>query len=91
MNTSTASIAHAVGVDVGDDALVVHLEDGRTITTPLAWFPRLQAATKEQRLRWRFIGRGIGIHWEDLDEDISVQHLLAPGHATAGSVADAAP
>lgn len=62
---------------VTDEALVVDLSDGRTLSVPLAWFPRLLHATAEERGNWRLIGRGEGIHWPDLDEDISVQNLLA--------------
>jgi hypothetical protein len=59
------------------DALVVILQDGRQISAPLAWFPRLKGATAAQRKNWRLIGGGVGIHWEDVDEDISVESLLA--------------
>ena len=69
--------AIAKGVTVGDDALVVDLADARTITVPLAWFPRLAHGTPAERANWRLIGRGLGIHWPDLDEDISVEGLLA--------------
>jgi Protein of unknown function (DUF2442) len=68
--------ATAVDVTVLDDRLVVVLADGRELATPLAWFPRLLDATPEQRRNWRFIGRGHGIHWPDVDEDISVASLL---------------
>ena len=79
MNTSLVDsppLARAQDVQVSGDALVVHLEDGRTITTPLSWFPRLRDAAPEQRARWRFIGPGTGIHWPDIDEDISIARLL---------------
>ena len=79
MNTSLVDnppLARAQDVQVSADALVVHLEDGRTITTPLSWFPRLRAAAPEQRARWRLIGPGTGIHWPDIDEDISIAGLL---------------
>ena len=66
----------AVDVTVLDDRLVVTLADGRELAAPLAWFPRLLEATPEQRRNWRFIGRGHGIHWPDVDEDISVASLL---------------
>jgi hypothetical protein len=66
----------ALDVTVTDDKLVVILADGRELSTPLAWFPRLMAATTEQRKNWRLIGRGLGIHWPDVDEDISVESLL---------------
>ena len=67
----------AQSVSVSDDALVVDLADGRTITVPLAWFPRLAHGTPAERAEWRMIGSGEGIHWPDLDEDISVESLLA--------------
>jgi hypothetical protein len=67
----------AVEVSVSTDALHVSLADGREVSAPLAWFPRLLKATKEQRNNWRLIGGGIGIHWEDVDEDISVESLLS--------------
>lgn len=66
----------AENVKVADDTLHVDLRDGRTISVPLAWFPRLLHSTHEERRNWRLIGRGQGIHWEDLDEDISVGGLL---------------
>ncbi len=59
-----------------DDALIVALSDGREISAPLEWFPRLRDATSRQRKNWRLIAKGIGIHWEDIDEDISVASLL---------------
>jgi len=64
-------------VTVTEDTLSVDLSDGRTITVPLAWFPRLLHATPKERNNWRVIGKGHGIHWTDLDEDISVEGLLA--------------
>jgi len=67
----------AENVTVSDDMLCVDLSDGRSISVPLAWYPRLLRATAAERKRWRLIGRGLGIHWEDLDEDISVAGLLA--------------
>jgi hypothetical protein len=71
--------ATAVDVTVMDDRLVVILADGRELSAPLAWFPRLLDATPEQRRNWRFIGRGRGIHWPDVDEDISTGSLLKAG------------
>ena len=69
------ALAQTVSVD--DEALVVDLEDGRTITVPVVWFPRLAHGTPKERANWRLIGSGEGIHWPDLDEDISVESLLA--------------
>ena len=78
MNTSVVSPsqARARAVEFIPDAFVVHLEDGRSLTVPIEWFPRLRDATPEQRKRWRLIGPGTGIHWPDIDEDISVAGLL---------------
>jgi hypothetical protein len=66
-----------VDVKVTDDDLTVQLEDGRTLTVPLVWYPRLLHGGKRERSRWRLIGRGIGIHWPALDEDISIEGLLS--------------
>jgi hypothetical protein len=77
---STLSVkpaADAVGVSFTKDSVVVTLADGRQVSAPLEWFPRLRDATAKQRKNWRLIGRGVGIHWEDIDEDISVRSLLA--------------
>jgi hypothetical protein len=70
-------IPYAESVTVTEDALTVELSDGRTLSVPLAWFPRLLHATSEERNHWRLIGKGEGIHWEDIDEDISIENLLA--------------
>jgi Protein of unknown function (DUF2442) len=66
----------ARGVSFGDDTLVIDLEDGRQLAVPIAWFPRLMAADPSQRSNWELVGRGIGISWPDIDEDISVTNLL---------------
>jgi hypothetical protein len=76
--------AEAVKVAVTDDTLTVDLVDGRTVSVPLAWYPRLAHATMPERDNWRVIGRGEGIHWADLDEDVSVEGLLE-GRASAES------
>ena len=68
--------ATAVDVTVMDDRILVVLADGREIAVPLVWFPRLADATAEQRKNWRLIGHGRGIHWPEIDEDISVASLL---------------
>lgn len=79
MNTSAIEMRmpKAVDVKVTGDSLTVELSDGRSVSAPLAWFPRLLHASTKERKHWRLIGRGYGIHWEDLDEDISVESLLA--------------
>jgi hypothetical protein len=70
----------AVSVEILDGDLVVHLEDGRTVHVPLDWFPKLRDASPELLGDWRLIGRGVGIHWPKLDEDLSVRGLLVPEH-----------
>ncbi|HXH20438.1 MAG TPA: DUF2442 domain-containing protein [Dehalococcoidia bacterium] len=80
------SVPDAARVEVSDDTLTVELSDGRSISVPLAWYPRLLHARPEERRRWRLIGGGQGIHWDDLDEDISVEGLLA-GRRSAESQA----
>ena len=72
-------------VTISEDELSVALMDGRTITVPLAWYPRLEAATAAQRAHWEMAGAGYGIHWPDLDEDLSTESLLAGARAPAGS------
>ena len=59
-----------------DNFMHIRLLDGREVSVPLEWFPKLRDATEEQRKKWRLIGRGVGIHWEELDEDISVEGIL---------------
>jgi hypothetical protein len=66
----------ATGVRFDEKMLHVQLSDGREISVPLDWFPKLRNATPEQRSHWSLIGKGIGIHWDDLDEDLSVAGLL---------------
>ena len=67
----------ATDVSLRDEMLVVELSDGRALAVPLVWYPRLWHGTPEERNRWRLIGRGEGIHWPELDEDLSVDGLLA--------------
>jgi len=69
----------ATDVAFGEDTFCITLADGRQITVPLEWFPRLRDATEEQRKQWRLIGGGVGIHWKAIDEDISVESILALG------------
>ena len=68
--------ALATDVRIDEERLHVQLSDGREISAPLDWFPKLRNATQEQRSHWKLIGKGIGIHWADLDEDLSVAGLL---------------
>ena len=79
MNTLAVEIRvpEALSVSLTDDTLSVDLRDGRSISVPLAWFPRLLHSSAQERNNWRLIGKGQGIHWEDIDEDISVEGLLA--------------
>lgn len=70
-----------------EDVLIVDLVDGRTISVPLVWYPRLLSATPEQRANWRVAGGGFGIHWPDVDEDLNTDGLLRGAPAPRGSVA----
>ena len=78
MSTLSAGIkaAKAQRVVVTDDALIVDLSDGRTVSVPLAWFPRLLHGTASERHHWRLVGDGEGIHWPEIDEDVSVENLI---------------
>jgi hypothetical protein len=77
MSTSEPRIdPRAVDVTVEEDELTVSLADGRRLTVPLAWFPRLVRAEPAQRRNWRLVGEGRGIRWPDVDEDLSVEGLL---------------
>jgi Protein of unknown function (DUF2442) len=77
MSISTLDLPRALGVSFAEDAVCVTLSDGRMISAPLAWFPRLLNATQPERDEWRLTGAGEGIHWPRLDEDISIESLLA--------------
>ncbi|HEY1781000.1 MAG TPA: DUF2442 domain-containing protein [Roseiarcus sp.] len=68
--------AEAMSVEFAGDSMRVVLADGREISAPLEWFPRLRDASEAQRLNWRLIGRGEGVHWPNVDEDVSVNALL---------------
>jgi hypothetical protein len=72
-----SAAGRATAVRVTEDSLVVDLADGRTVSVPLAWYPRLLQGSPEERANHRFIGEGEGIHWPDLDEDVSVENILA--------------
>ncbi len=74
-------IANAVNVKVSDETLTVSLDDGRIISIPISWYPRLMHSSPQKRNNYRLIGNGAGIHWDDIDEDISVQGLIAGHHS----------
>jgi len=78
MTTLTFEIrlAQIQSISISEDTLTADLSDGRTISVPLNWFPRLLHGTPAERANWRLIGKGEGIHWPDLDEDISVENLI---------------
>lgn len=82
---TSVAIAMATQVAVTDNSLSVDLTDGRTITVPIVWFPRLQHGTVEERNHWQLIGNGHGIHWPDLDEDIRVEGLLLGQKSSEGA------
>jgi hypothetical protein len=73
-------------ISFSEDSFTVELMDGRAITTPLAWFPRLLHASPEQRQNWQIGGAGYGIHWPDVDEDLSTEGLLRGAPAPRGSL-----
>jgi hypothetical protein len=90
MNTLEPKAGERVtAVHFTDDTISVDLFDGRTITVPLTWYPRLLHATKEQRANWEIAGAGYGIHWPDIDEDLNTQGLLqgAPAPRSASRAA----
>jgi hypothetical protein len=88
MPTSAPSAGVAItDVRVDDDHLIVYLRDGRSVSVPLAWYPRLLHASVAQRNRWEIAGGGFGIHWPDVDEDLSVEGILAGAPAPGARVA----
>lgn len=76
-------------VEITEDALEVRLMDGRVISVPLVWYPRLLEATPEQRANWQISGGGYGIHWEDIDEDLSTEGLLRGAPAPRPNLVEA--
>ena len=78
MSTSVTKAGEAMAAEAWFDADMMHVRllDGREISVPVEWFPKLRSASEEQRKKWRLIGKGIGIHWEDIDEDIAIASLL---------------
>lgn len=77
MSTLVETVPRAVDIWFTEDMMYVRLEDGREIGVPIEWFPKLRKATDSQRANWRLIGQGVGIHWEELDEDVSVRKLIS--------------
>ena len=84
ISTIDVNVPDAEAVDVSEDTLTAELSDGRTISVPVAWYPRLLHGTVAEKNNWRLVGSGQGIHWPDLDEDISVESLLAGRPSTEG-------
>jgi len=77
MNTLAVKLdAHAIDVNIDDASLHFILADGREISAPLEWFPRLRDASPDQRQKWRLIGKGIVVHWPEIDEDIAVSTIM---------------
>jgi len=83
----SAADERVVDVKVTEDLLSVRLMDGRTISVPLVWYPRLLHATRKQRKNWQIAGGGYGIHWEEIDEDLSTEGLLRGAPAPSPSLA----
>ena len=88
MSTAVSVESRIDHVDVTDETITAHLVDGRVISVPLAWSWRLSDATPAQRANWRLIGDGHGVHWPDIDEDISAEGMLngLPAHRPRGAV-----
>ncbi len=88
MNSAVVTVAlpRILKVQVTEDSLIVDLEDGRTISVPLSWYPRLVYATAEERQNFQIVGAGYGIHWPDVDEDIGVEGLLLGKRSTESLV-----
>ena len=89
MNTAASNDPRIEDVSVTDDEIIAHLADGRVISVPLAWSWRLSEATAAQRANWRLIGAGQGVHWPDVDEDLSVEGMLkgVPAYRPPSAVA----
>jgi hypothetical protein len=87
MSMSSEGTNRIIRVLVSDDALAVELADGRKLSVPLGWYPRLAHGTTSERSHWELLGNGIGIHWPELDEDISLDNLLSgqPSGESPGS------
>jgi len=76
LKSEVTRVASARKITITEETLTVELDDGRVISVPLAWYPRLVHGTPKERNNWRLIGEGEGIHWPDLDEDISIENLV---------------
>lgn len=77
MNTITITKSNnAVNLYFTDDKMIIYLEDGRELSIPLEWFPKLRNATNQQLKKWRLIGNGEGVHWTEIDEDVLIENLL---------------
>ncbi|MFZ1752418.1 MAG: DUF2442 domain-containing protein [Caldilineaceae bacterium] len=78
----TLNLARIIDVQVTDDTLSIDLEDGRTVSVPIGWYPRLAYATPDERANWKIGGAGYGIHWPDLDEDLGAEGILLGKQST---------
>jgi|ERR1041384_1297965 hypothetical protein len=81
-NSAVVTLARVLSVEVTDDTLSVDLEDGRTVSVPIGWYPRLANGTTAERTNFQISGAGYGVHWPDLDEDIGVEGLLLGKHSS---------
>lgn len=81
MNSAVVTLARVLSVEVTDDTLSVDLEDGRSVSVPIGWYPRLANGTPAERANLQISGAGYGVHWPDLDEDIGVEGLLLGRHS----------
>ena len=81
-NSAVVTLARVMKVEVTDDTLSIDLEDGRSVSVPIGWYPRLANGTPEERANLQISGGGYGVHWPDLDEDIGVEGLLLGKHSS---------
>ena len=85
-NSAVVTLAGVLSVDVTDDTLSVDLEDGRTVSVPIGWYPRLANGTTAERANFQISGAGYGVYWPDLDEDIGVEGLLLGKHSSESAL-----
>ena len=91
MPTSAPGAGSAItAVRTDEDHLIVDLRDGRTISVPLAWYPRLLHASPEQRGHWEIVGGGFGIHWPEIDEDLSIEGILSGAPSPSAQISQGA-